>query len=105
MTEVVPDLNPPTKVARKPRDPNAPKKERAPRQNYGFHEDSIIELVQGKEIKYRDGNRKAWYEKVLAYAGRPVKEYMSGYKNEKDPPRGWLRFFVQDGAVVLTKPN
>jgi hypothetical protein len=104
MTEVqVPSLTPPTKAKkeRKAKDPSAPAKPRAPRQNYGYRPDAVIELVAGKEIKYRDGNRKAWYDSIAPFAGRTVKEWEESRKGEKDAPRGWLRFFVQDGAVVL----
>lgn len=108
MTEAVaPSLTPPTKVrkARAPKDPNAPVKPRAPRTDYGFHPDAVIGLVEGKEIKYREGNRLNWYNSVKEYAGRSVKDWVDAKKGEKDAPRGWLRFFVQDGAVSLTRPN
>ena len=88
------------KVAKAPADPNAPKKERAPRTNYGYAENSTIVLT-GKENKYR-GARKAWFDSIVPFAGKTVKEWTESRKNEKDPPRGWLRFFVQDGTVSLT---
>jgi hypothetical protein len=89
------------KVEKAPADPNAPKKERAPRQNYGYAETSLISLT-GKENKYR-GARKKWYDSVVALAGKSVKEWSDSQKaaGEKDPPRGWLRFFIQDGTVAL----
>ncbi len=110
------DLTPPSKKAEKapkaakapkaekaPADPNAPKKERAPRQNYGYADNSVIGLT-GKENKYR-GARKAWFDSVVPFNGKTVKEWEATRKNEKDPARGWLRFFVQDGAVVLKAPE
>lgn len=96
MSEV--DLTPPTKQ-KKVKDPNAPKVPRKPRQNYGYNENAIITL-SGKEGKYR-GVRKAWFESLMAFNGQTVKAWEESRKNEKDPPRGWLRFFVQDGTVTL----
>jgi hypothetical protein len=89
------------KEAKAPADPNAPKKERAPRQNYGYAETSLITLT-GKENKYR-GARKAWYDSIVAHAGKSVKDWGDAQKaaGQKDPPRGWLRFFIQDGTVSL----
>lgn len=84
-----------------PVDPNAPKKERAARTDYGYHGDAKIGIVTGKEIKYR-GHRLAWYESMKPFEGKAVKEWEESRKAEKDTPRGWLRFFVQDGTVALT---
>lgn len=90
------------KVEKTPADPNAPKKERAPRTDYGFRPDAVIGLVEGKGDKYR-GHRKDWFETVKAHVGKTVTEWVAATKKEGgDPPRGWLRFFVQDGAVTLT---
>lgn len=107
------DLTPPSKeksakapkAAKTPKeakvvDPNAPKKERAPRANYGFAPTSVISLT-GKENKYR-GARKEWFESITPYVGKSVAEWVESRKAQKDPPRGWLRFFVQDGTVALT---
>jgi hypothetical protein len=116
MTDTNLDLTPPTgktnggkkeavkKTPKAPKvaaDPNAPKKERAPRQNYGYAETSLLSLT-GKENKYR-GARKAWYDSVVAMNGKSVKEWTDAQKaaGQKDPPRGWLRFFIQDGTVAL----
>lgn len=121
MNSAIPDLTPPGKPAKAPKeakppkepkvkaekapaDPNAPKKERAPRTDYGFSPDATIALVEGKGDKYR-GHRKDWYDTVKAHEGKKVGEWIAATKKEGgDPPRGWLRFFVQDGAVTLTAP-
>lgn len=95
MTE---NLTPPSKE-KKVKDPNAPKAPRAPRVNYGYNENAIITLT-GKDGKYR-GARKAWFESVQAAQGTSVKAWEESRKSEKDAPRGWLRFFVQDGTVSL----
>lgn len=95
-------LTPPTKE-KKVKDPNAPKVPRAPRVSYGYNENAIITLT-GKDGKYR-GARKTWFESVSAAAGTTVKSWEESRKNEKDPPRGWLRFFVQDGTVSLVSPS
>ncbi len=120
MNSAVPDLTPPGKPAKTPKaekapkepkapkeakapaDPNAPKKERAPRTDYGFRPDAVIGLVEGKGDKYR-GHRKEWYETVKEHVGKTVADWVAATKKEGgDPPRGWLRFFVQDGSVTLT---
>lgn len=110
------DLTPPTKTEKAPKaakapkapkvekapvDPNAPKKERAPRKEYGFHKDAVIALVESEAVKYR-GQRKEWYESITAFAGKTVGDFLESKKDSKDPPRGWLRFFVQDGSVTLS---
>jgi hypothetical protein len=117
MNSAVPDLTPPGKPQKAPKapkeakapkaekapvDPNAPKKERAPRTDYGFRPDAVIGIVEGKGDKYR-GHRKDWFETVKAHAGQTVAQWVAATKKEGgDPPRGWLRFFVQDGSVTLT---
>lgn len=96
------------KAEKAPADPNAPKKERAPRQDYGFRADAVIAVVEEKGTKYR-GQRKDWYDTVKAHVGKTVQEWIGATKKEGgDPPRGWLRFFIQDGSVTLsggTKPK
>ena len=90
----------------------APKKEkgeskpRAPRQDYGFAKDAKITLTDGEKT-YR-GKRLEMYEALKKSNGKTVEHYLENNKNEKDPPRGWLRFFVQNEAVTLsggTKPE
>ena len=75
------------------------KKPRAPRQDYGFASDATIKLTDG-EKSYR-GKRGTMYEALKKSAGKPVQHFLDNNKNEKDPPRGWLRFFVQDEACTL----
>lgn len=98
-------LTPPTKEkkVKAPKDPNAPKAPRAPRMNYGYSENAIITLT-GKDGKYR-GSRKEWFESIVAAQGSTVKAWEESKKEAKDPPRGWLRFFVQDGTVSLVSPS
>lgn len=109
------DLTPPTKAAKAPKapkaekapkapaDPNAPKKERAPRTDYGFAKDATITVVPEKGATYR-GQRKEWFELLSQFNGKSVNEFFEAAKaaGKKDPPRGWLRFYVQDGAATLT---
>lgn len=73
------------------------KKTRGPRKDYGYAKDAVIQLTE-KSTNYR-GQRKALYEILAEANGKTVAEYEAGVKNA----RGWLRFFVQDGAVVLNK--
>lgn len=96
------DAAPKAKKEKAPVDPNAPKKERAARTSYGYHAEATINLVAGKEVKYREGHRLAWYNSLKEFDGKKVGDWEASRKAEKDPPRGWLRFFVSDGAVTLT---
>jgi hypothetical protein len=104
--------NGPAPAAKKeaaPKDPNAPKKPRAPRTDYGFSPEATIGLNKEKAAKYR-GQRLEWFNRISAFEGKKVAEFMTKYekaqtpKGSQDPPRGWVRFFVQDGTVTLTKP-
>lgn len=117
MNSAVPDLTPPGKPAKAPKsqsepkkekaakapaDPNAPKKERAPRTDYGYRADATIAVNEEKGSKYR-GHRKEWFETVKAHVGKTVADWVAATKKEGgDPPRGWLRFFIQDGSVTLS---
>lgn len=117
MTDASLDLTPPNKTKepkapkakkepkapKEPKDPNAPAKPRGPRQDYGYSADSTIVIVKDKENKYR-GARKAWFDSIVGFDGQLVKSWEESRKAEKDPPRGWLRFFVQDGTVSLNRP-
>ena len=110
MNEAVPDLTPPSrqpkapKAAKAPKDPDAPVKVRNPRKDYGYAEDAVISIVPDKDNAYR-GKRKEWFDSIAAAQGQTVKAWAEGKGSEKDPPRGWLRFFVQDGTVALSKAN
>jgi hypothetical protein len=94
------------KVAKAPADPNAPKKERAPRQDYGFAKDAVITIKEG-EHKFR-GQRGEWFARLQASNGKTVQHFLDGnqgVKNNKgnpEPPRGWLRSFVADGVCTLS---
>lgn len=104
----IPDLNPPTKTAKAEKKAKAPKaekpegekKERAPRQNYGFHPEAVIAITE-KEGKFR-GQRAEWYEVLKGCNGKKVADFLEAAKDKKDPPRGWLRFFVQEGFATLS---
>lgn len=112
------DLTPPTKKAtvtkiekapKAPKaekaaaDPNAPKKDRAARVDYGFNKDAIISVIAEKAEKY-NGQRKEWFALVSEFDGKPVSAFLEAAKaaEKKDPPRGWLRFYVKDGSITLS---
>ena len=93
-------------MAQAPQKKKAAKKEasgetkpRAPRQDYGFSKDAKIVLTDG-EKSYR-GKRLAMYEALKKSNGKTVQHFLDNNKDEKDPPRGWLRFFVQNEACTL----
>jgi hypothetical protein len=107
MNATAPSLTPPNKDQKAPKAPKVAKpagekKDRAPRKDYGFHADSVIRLTD-KEVKYR-GQRKDYYDLLKAANGKKVAQFLESAKDRKDPPRGWLRFFVEDGAATLDKP-
>lgn len=73
------------------------KKPRAPRKDYGYDKAALIVLTD-KSPTYK-GKRKSWYETIKEADGKTVAEWEAG----QDGARGWLRFFVADGAVTLSK--
>lgn len=98
-------ISPPTKkTAPKAAKPAAAadtgeKKVRSPRQDYGFAKDAVIRLTDGDK-GYR-GKRQEKYEALRKSNGKTVQHFLDNNKDEKDPPRGWLRFFVQNEACTL----
>lgn len=74
------------------------KKERAPRQDYGFRKGATINITE-KEVKYR-GKRLEYFEILKKHDGKTIEKFFAACP-EGDPPRGWLRFFVTDGAATL----
>lgn len=99
------------KVAKQAADPNAPKKERAPRKDYGYSKESSIKVLErAEDAKPYRGQREAWYEAVVKHNGKTCAQFVEaqkGIKSEKgvvQNPASWLRFFVEDGAVALSRP-
>lgn len=90
------------KAEKAPVDPNAPKAPRAARQDYGFRPDAVIAIVKDKDVTKLRGHRKAWHDKIAAFDGKKVSEFTEANKTDvKDPPRGWVRFFAQEGFISL----
>lgn len=85
-------------------DATTEKKTRKPRVDYGYAPTSRIRIVLEKDRNYR-GHRKAWFESVAAANGMTVAEWeaCNTLKSDKNPARGWLRFFAEDGTVALDK--
>jgi len=83
-------------------------KARGPRQDYGYRKGATISITD-KEVKYH-GQRLEWFETLKSFNGQPVEAWEASQKgvvNNKgtaQSPRGWLRFFVLDGSVVLNAP-
>jgi hypothetical protein len=75
----------------------AEKKKRAPRKDYGYAKDAVVTLTE-KSAKYR-GKRKSYFDIVAEGNGKTVAELEAGVEGL----RGYLRFFVQDGTVALSK--
>jgi hypothetical protein len=97
-----PDPNPETGVVSTESTSDAPKKERAPRSDYGYRPDATITINATKDISKIRGNVKAWYDRLKEFDGKTAIEFIEANKgNEKDPPRGWLRHFAQHDYVHL----
>jgi hypothetical protein len=96
-TQAPPKKDKPAKAAKAE---GGEKKPRAPRQDYGFAKDAKIALTDGEKT-YR-GKRAEMYEALKKSNGKTVEHFLENNKNEKDPPRGWLRFFVQNEACTLS---
>lgn len=76
-------------------------KERAPRQDYGYKPGAKITLTkEASEKKYR-GKRAEYFAVLEKCDGKTVEDFEKAAP-AGDPPRGWLRFFVQDGAATLS---
>lgn len=81
--------------------PAGEKKPRAPRKDYGFKQGATITLTkEASEKKYR-GKRAEYFETLQKCNGKTVEDFEKACP-ANDPPRGWLRFFVQDGAATLS---
>ena len=91
----------PTGPAPKPEAADTEKKERAPRQDYGYKAGATITLTKdAAEKKYR-GKRLEYFGALQKCDGKTVEAFEKAAP-DGDPPRGWLRFFVQDGAATLS---
>jgi GH25 family lysozyme M1 (1,4-beta-N-acetylmuramidase) len=116
----VPDLTPPGKSEKPKKEPKVkavkepkpvntdgtsvelPKKERAPRSDYGYKPDAVISINANKDVSKIRGNVKAWYDRVKEFEGKTVASFIEANKgNEKDPPRGWIRHFAQNDYISL----
>lgn len=81
------------------------KKARAPRKDYGYSPTSIIHIVQpeeGKEPKFH-GKRKQYFDLLVKFDGKTINDFEGEWPDKNDPPRGWVRFFVQNGNATLER--
>ena len=83
------------------------KKPRAERKDYGYDKTAVISVAGTEKSAAYRGQRKEWYDSVVEFDGKTVAEWEAsreGATNKKgtiEQPRGWIRFFVQDGCVSL----
>lgn len=106
---VVPPQEKAPKVAKAPKevDPNAPKKERAPRKDLGISKESVITVTdKAKEAKVR-GKRLEYRDLLVKFDGKKVGEFIEAAK-VKDTGKGgsgasWMRWFVEEGYATVTK--
>jgi hypothetical protein len=110
------DMTPPTKKAAtkktaakkttKAKD-TGEKKARAPRKDYGFKPGAKISVDTKKEHKFR-GQTLSWFERLTASNGKTVEHFIDNNKGvtnnngKTEPPRGWLRHFVNAGYATLS---
>jgi len=98
------------KVGKPPKviDPNAPKKERAPRKDVGIVKDGTIVVTEKlAEAKFR-GKRAEYRELLQKFNGKKVSEFYEAGK-AKDTGKGgsaasWMRWFVVEGYATVTPP-
>lgn len=109
MTAAAPPSKPKAEKAKAPPKKAAasgPKKPRAPRKDYGFHKLATIRVTKhedGKAPTFK-GQRADWYAKLQASNGKSVESFLKANEG-KDPPRGWLRFFVEAGCATLDQSS
>ena len=107
------EMAPPTKAkpaAKKPaakKEASGEKKQRAPRQDYGFKPGAKIAVDKDKEHKFR-GQTAEWFERLKKSNGKTVEHFMEnneGITNNKgnpERPRGWLAHFCKIGYCTLS---
>lgn len=75
----------------------------------------ILKVKAGQKFR---GARAAWYERLAAYDGKPVTEFLANVEKDRpsvygarskhagapEPTPGWLRFFVRTGVAELVQP-
>lgn len=99
---------PKVKAEKAPADPNAPKKERTPKKDYGYSKLSTIKRTE-KESKMR-GARGEWLANITKFDGKTVAECLKAYEgalNGKGKPHsisGWMNLFAKEGYITLTRP-
>ena len=77
------------------------KKARATRQDYGYKSGATITLSKDAGDKKYRGKRLEYFEALQKCDGKSVEDFEKKAP-DGDPPRGWLRFFVQDGTAILS---
>ncbi len=78
-----------------------PKKKRAPRKDFGINSEATIKLTkEAKDKKYR-GKRESYFELLKLCNHKSVDDFYAKCP-PGDPPRGWLRFFIEDGAATVS---
>ena len=82
---------------------DAPKKPRKAKTEYGYSPSATIKVDMAREITYK-GKRADYYKLLRDHNGKSVNDFEAAAP-EGDSPRGWLRFFVQDGACTLETPK
>lgn len=75
---------------------------RAPRQDYGYAADAKITVTGDKTYR---GKRGEIHDILVKHNGKTVDKFLAAAQKKlspEDPARGWLRFYVMDGAATLS---
>lgn len=96
------------KAEKAPADPNAPKKERAAKRDYGYSKDSIIKVLKS-EASFR-GQRGEWFARIKEFDGKTCGEFCAKYdkipngKGKFYAPSGNLRGAARRGVIEMIRP-
>jgi hypothetical protein len=98
------------KVAKAPKvvDPNAPKKERSAKKDYGYSKASIIKVLKS-EASFR-GQRGEWFARIKEFDGKTCGEFCAAYdkipngKGKFYAPSGNLRGAARRGTIEMIRP-
>jgi hypothetical protein len=98
------------KVAKEkaPVDPNAPKKERAAKKDYGYSKASIIKVLK-PDASFK-GQRGEWFQRIKDYDGKTCGEFCAAFdkvpnnKGKFYAPSGNLRGAARRGTIEMIRP-
>jgi hypothetical protein len=99
---------PKVKVEKAPADPNEPKKERAPKKDYGYSKASIIKVLK-PDASFK-GQRGEWFQRIKQFDGKTCGEFCVAFdkipnnKGKFYAPSGNLRGAARRGTIEMIRP-